>query len=91
MAVNWYRFKIELTVWAVKLCLCVFSGLCLVAVYQRASDVDPDVIYLNGAEQITDQHLWIMPAATLGVLAFIWIMFLEAFRRMRSGSRYGSR
>jgi hypothetical protein len=90
MAVNWYRFKIELIVWAVKLCLCVFTGLCLIAVYQKVSDVDPDILYLNGAEQLTDQHLWIMPAATVGVLVFMWAMFLAAFRGMRSGRRYNA-
>ena len=88
---NWYRFKIELTFWAIKTALSVFTMLTLATVYEQTKRTPFNSVRWTSGDQLLGEHLWLAPAAALTMLTLMWIMFLCAFCAMRSSARYGKR
>lgn len=88
---NWYRFKTELTVWAIKVALSVFTALVLATTYQYMKLAPSDLVRWNPEDQFLGEYTWVAPAAVLVVVGLMWLMFLCAFRSMRSSARYGER
>lgn len=86
---NWFRFKVELTAWAVKTFLCTLTGVMFTVMTTQLSDTTPDMLYLTPGEQLVDQSPGVVPAVLLPLTVFLWWMALWALRNARRDSRYG--
>lgn len=81
-----YKFKVELTAWAINVALCVLSMLVLLTLRSK-----PDMVYWTAAEQFRAEHMAIMQGTLIVVLAILWALVTWVFRILRRDSRYGER
>lgn len=83
---NWYRFNIELTAWAVKVALCVLTTL----VVLRTLIAKGEHSYPLGMRSAAD-HEWLIRSVFLLLIVALWALYLKIFHMYRSRKAYGER
>lgn len=88
MAVNWYRFKIELSAYVWKVC----AGVLTVLVYAKTvAFYGPGWTEFPLSLSWFAYHTWSVPAIMWTFVAFLWVCYWRAFTMLRADRRYGTR
>lgn len=85
---NVYRFKTELSAWAVKTMLCVMTTT--IAIRTFFTPVD-EVRYYPLSWRMVAENEWIFPVGLSVCAGILWLCYWKTFRILRADKRYGDR
>jgi len=85
---NVYRFKIELTAWAVKTALCVLTTMIVIRTF--FTPVGSDKFYPLSWRLVAENE-WVFPVGLALGVAALWLCYWKVMRILRADKRYGDR
>lgn len=85
---NWFRIRVELSAWAAKTVLCVFSVVVAGSVlFAPKTGVRNYPVSLR----VVAEHQWVIPVMLVLAVAALWLCYRRVFSIYRSRRAYGSR
>lgn len=85
---NVYRFKIELSAWAVKTALCVVTTMIAVRTFFTPAGMAKEYPV---SWRLIAENEWMFPVGLFICAGILWLCYWKTFRILRAGKRYGDR
>jgi hypothetical protein len=86
---NWYRFRIELSAWAVKTSLCVLTAVIMLRSFTPGPE-GASKHYSSSMRWVAENE-WIFPVGLLLLAALMWLCYYKTMENLRADKRYGDR